>query len=235
MNPPFDNEPVVKPELYVEIMNDYEKVKNKIEKEDTKSYLEELKGDFSQVMVVYEAFMHDPNAHLFIAVRNKRADANSCTIYFFTKQNSHLVIPSRIEIESNILLKIIRKWDDLSEHLINQNEEDIKCTGRNFYDWLVKDVLPTGYDRMCEVWIYCEDADIDPIWEWLCTKSSNGESFFWGDNFHIIRIPENGEFGISNNPCQINKVAFISDVDCCCKCSDEECFVALPEENKIKA
>lgn len=180
------------------------------------------------LVAAFEAFdKSDCKSLLFIVV-----SIDDKKVYFFTKQNS-TVKPNWKEITYNIIEEISAKWDGLSEHLINQKEEDIKCTGMNFYDWLVKDVLPTGCDRTSEVWIYCEDADIDPIWEWLYIKSSNGECFFWGDKFHIIRIPENGEFGISNNPCQINKVAFISDVECSCKCGDEECFVGLPEENKI--
>jgi hypothetical protein len=44
--------------------------------------------------------------------------------------------------------------------------------------------LPGG-DEARDVWIYCEVADIDPIWEWIY---SEGGGFFWGDEFHIVRI-----------------------------------------------
>jgi hypothetical protein len=137
------------------------------------------------LVAAFEAFdKSDCKSLLFIVV-----SIDDKKVYFFTKQNS-TVKPNWKEITYNIIEEISAKWDDLSEDLINQKEEDIKCTGRNFYDWLVKDVLPTGYDRMCEVWIYCEDADIDPIWEWLYTDNIG----FFGDDVLLIRVPRECEF-----------------------------------------
>lgn len=232
MNPPFDNEPVVKSERHVEFinefMNDYEKEKNKIEKEETKSYLEELEADFPHVKVAYKAFMCDPNTHLFIAVRNKRAGADSCTIYSFTKQNSRLIIPTKKEIESKILSEIISKWDKLREHIIKQRENDIIRTGTDFYEWLLKDVLPNGCNRMCEVWIYCEDADIDPIWEWLYIEE---REFFWGDEFSIVRIQKGCDM---SKKCTLNKLIILKD-DCLLDTAEYRTTSFIPNLKYLKS
>jgi hypothetical protein len=58
----------------------------------------------------------------------------------------------------------------------------------------------------------------------------NQDGFFWGDKFHIIRIPNerilnNCDFEKSNYPCQINNVAIIiDDFDCHCTADDTKCF-----------
>jgi hypothetical protein len=90
-------------------------------------------------------------------------------------------------------------------HKLASSEEDIKERGAKFYEGLipsdVRDVLKN--EKIDWVWIDCRRKEINPFWEWLYTK--NAGNFFWGDEFHIVRINK----GCEMSECLVKKEIFI--------------------------
>lgn len=101
------------------------------------------------------------------------------------------------EIEDGKNRYIIKQEDKkLNIYLRDENDSKLNMNLRSR-------MIHNGRDRMCEVWIDCKDELIQPLWEWIYTN----EGFFWGDMFHIVRIPENCDFEKSNF--KIGKVAIL--------------------------
>jgi hypothetical protein len=76
-----------------------------------------------------------------------------------------------------------------------------------------------------KILICCKDEDIDYVWEWIFWSDiprfqmgKKGKSFFWGDRFHIGRIPKNYKF--ENSEFQINTFTFLLDGYCRAACQN---------------
>jgi hypothetical protein len=185
----------------------------------------------------HKAFICDNNTHLFIAVIPSETGI-STEIYFFTNLCSDIPADT-VEVTPNILEReIIPSWNRIKT-VKDINEGDAKGCGEKFCKRLLKDKskkLLDRCDRMNVVWIYCKDKNISPLWEWIYTN----EDFFWGDKYHIIRIPENCEF--ENSKFRINTFTFLLDGSClpaCDKCkkskkSLKELLEGIVECNEIK-
>lgn len=144
---------------------------------------------------------------------------------------------SGINIMECLGIVSINKQDKLKKDWVgcikNNNENIIKEYGEDLWN----ELIPKGIKKTLEaelesdneikdVWIFCECEDIDYLWEGIYLKEKN---LFWGDEFHMIRIPKDRIDQISKNcefksPYQINNVAFIVDEDCQCIAKDKNCF-----------
>jgi hypothetical protein len=181
----------------------------------------------------YNAFKSKKDAFLFICIiktndPQRPKDPIKIKIFFFENQNSYLHI-----LEKEDAKQLRERWKVLKDELKHQNLEKIKKCGSFFYEKLLGNQsilrinLFNEHNGMGGIWIFCKVADIDPTWEWLCTKNSNGEDFFWGDEFHIVRIQEDCDM----SECLVNKKIFIlANMDV-----DEEVFVNPLQSNLLDA
>jgi hypothetical protein len=103
--------------------------------------------------------------------------------------------------------KLKKDWEGC---IRDSNENIIKDYGEDLWKELIpKDIektlkteLESDNDKIKDVWIFCEDKNIDFLWEWIYWKEKN---FFWGDEFSIIRI----EKGCDMSECLVKKEIFI--------------------------
>lgn len=159
---------------------------------------------------VYDAFKADGNAHLFILVikeEKKRYDM----IYVFKKEKTTIedklnretinteILPNWLELKMDINdeSKVIKKGKLFKEHLL-----------RKLPNPLIKDI--TG-----DIWIYCEDEDIEPLWEWLYMDNIG----FLADKTLLIRVPRECEFNRKVNrdedeSAKTSKFAVLSEINC---------------------
>jgi hypothetical protein len=118
--------------------------------------------------------------------------------YFKKIENSQTVI--LVPLNNKEIEELMNKFDEIKNSVkkIDESEEqesenEVEKHGGALYRHLTgkKEVLqPRECNSSYGVWINCKDEAIDPLWEWLYTKS---EDFFWGDKFSIVRIPESWE------------------------------------------
>jgi len=182
----------------------------KVKDEDVSKVLD----DFAKE--VYEAFKSNTNAQLFVYVLNmeevnddRRKAVQSFlgdlknvnyVIYYFTKiENSPTVIP--VPLNHKKLEELMNIFNKIKKSVKNLAENEAVEHGKHLYIRLTgkKEVLqPRDCNSSYGVWINCKDEDIDPLWEWLYTKS---EDFFWGDKFDIVRIHRHCEI----SPCNVNR------------------------------
>lgn len=180
---------------------------------DATKILENLRDDFATK--VYEAFKSNTNAKLFVYVLNMKKNNISrrnavlsslgypenvdSVIFYFTKiGNTPTVIPVLLDNKKlsdlmnffNEIKNSVKKIDESKEQ---EAENEAKEYGESLYICLTgnKEVLqPRECNSSYGVWINCKDEAIDPLWEWLYTKS---EDFFWGDKFSIVRLSRGTE------------------------------------------
>ena len=180
----------------------------------------------------YNVFKSKKDAFLFICIikttPQRPKDPIKIKIFVFENQNSYLHV-----LEKEDAKQVENGWKDLLEKLKNKNVGEIRKCGDFFYEKLLGNklilpgILSNERNGMGGIWILCTVAIIDPIWEWLCTKFSNGEGFFWGDKFSIIRLPIDGNFEIERSESQIKSVAILLDKTCDCAISDMKCLSNL--------
>lgn len=97
----------------------------------------------------------------------------------------------------------------------------------------VKEELQKDDDKNNNILIYCQDEYIDYVWEWIYWKEKN---FFWGDRFHIVRIPKNYKFE-KDLKFQIDTFTFLLDSYCpqvCKKCKKSKKFLNELLENIVE-
>jgi hypothetical protein len=107
----------------------------------------------------------------------------------------------------------------------NGDEDRIKKYGGDLWNELIpkgikkrlEAELQSDNDKIKDVWIFCECEDIDYLWEGIYLKEKN---LFWGDKFHIVRLPKICE--CDNVNFQIKQVALITDDECNCRSEDEK-------------
>jgi len=204
-----------------------EKAKAETNKKTEETYnsedlIKELKEKYNcNIREKYDAFISEEDTFLFICIvkaklKHALTSAEKHTtinIFFFGNQNPHIHT-----LEKEDVKQLGNRWKVLKEELKNQNVGEIRKCGSFFYEKLLGNqlILPSNLSNerngMGGIWIFCAVADIDPIWEWLCTKNSKGEDFFWGDEFHIVRIPENCDFNVSDF--EVEKFALLTDNSC---------------------
>jgi hypothetical protein len=120
----------------------------------------------------------------------------------------------------------------------DNNESIVKEYGEDLWNKLIpkgiKEMLEAELeidnDKIKDVWIFCEEENIDYPWEGI-----HWGNFYWGDRFHIVRIPEGRipeNCKSDNQNIQIKKIAVIIDEDCDCTDSDMEYFNKLSEKKK---
>jgi hypothetical protein len=127
-------------------------------------------------------------------------------------------------LESKPIRKLVSNdfEKEILYHIKNENKEGIITMGEKLRDALIpeeittmlKEELKNDPDKIKNVWIF-EENNIDHLWEWIYWEEKN---FFWGDNFHIVRIPENYKF--TNPNFQINNATILSDANC--RCADDD-------------
>jgi hypothetical protein len=73
-----------------------------------------------------------------------------------------------------------------------KEEERIKTELHGLYTSLIggeiREFLETNYEKIKTIWIDCNIEEINPFWELLYVTLPNN-SFFWGDQFAIARVP----------------------------------------------
>jgi predicted transcriptional regulator len=87
----------------------------------------------------------------------------------------------------------------------------------------LKEELQNDDNKIKNVWIFCEEKDIDYLWEWIYCKEKD---FFWGKKFHMCRIP-NGKIskgGLKPQNIEIKQRVFIQGNACQCGNKDKKCF-----------
>ena len=167
----------------------------------------------------YNAFKSKKDALFYICIIKTNApqrpkDPIEIKIFVFENQNSHLHV-----LEKEDAKQVENGWKDLLEKLLkNKNIGEIRKCGDFFYEKLfgnkliLPSILSNERNGMGGIWISCAVAIIDPIWEWLCPKCSNGEGFFWGDNFSIVRLPEDCKF--EEYDLQLTNTTILKDEGC---------------------
>ena len=102
------------------------------------------------------------------------------------------------------------RWLHRDKPILPKDLNKIREHGRDFYTWLLgeKSILPNNLSNarseMGGIWIFCAANEVEPIWEWICPKTNDGE--FWGDEFCIVRIHD--DCNIVEN-CQVKKELII--------------------------
>jgi hypothetical protein len=204
---------------------------------------EEFKKKNPDVEAIRQAFIANDSTILFIAVIKKRLHK----IYYFTKKNPTQPIIKEIEgtttlstindllgdiveklknpslKESDIETLGTRLWRELNK---SHKESDMETLETEFSQHLLnnKDVLSAACGEMCEVWIYCQNKILEPVWDWVFLEKKKA---FWGDKFSIVRLPKNSNFEIERSESQINSVAILLDKTCDYAISDMECLSNL--------
>ena len=172
-------------------------------KELSKGIEKELLDNYPCCNKALRVFREDKSKLLFILVIEDEDDKGD-TIRFFTKQNQNpkpIIIDQEIRKKSIGLNRILKGKQDYTEReVINLS----KSLSEKLLHG-VNGVLPETPGEEYWVWIYCEIDNINHIWEWIYT--GNGEQFFWGDRFFIVRIPENCNF--ENLNFQFNKATIL--------------------------
>ncbi len=178
-------------------------VNNEIRKENFDKSLKECLGmDFEKVR---KEFREDRTALLLICVSKENNKFNSLFLKKEGESEAHYIR----ELNENV----IKKWnDELKGNIHNENlkDEDVACKVEKIFitNKKEKDILhrkPSEDDKVRGVWIFCENEDIDPIWEWLYGEK---ERFFWGDEFHIVRIPKGCDI---SEKCTLNELITFED------------------------
>lgn len=119
--------------------------------------------------------------------------------------------------------KILKIKKDLLLYINKNKEEKVKNCGQLLNGLIsektkLKEELQNENDKIKNVVICCKDEDIDYVWEWIYWKEKKffgADKFFWGDKFHIVRIPRDGipDWEFKNSNFQINTVTILKD-DC---------------------
>jgi hypothetical protein len=192
-----------------------------------KNEWDNLKKEKSHVKAVHEAFKKRSSAILLIVV-SRDAKTNILNIYYLTKQNPDY--PITVPIKDKTLTDDIGgSWNALISEL-TKNEGCIKTKGEAFSTYLLnnEDILSVDSQNMGEVWVYCQNKFLEPLWEWLFWKND-----FWGNLFHIVRIPEtfmNNE-GLKS---KIEEVTILRAPSCLCAVADSQIIGASGVETKDK-
>ena len=106
------------------------------------------------------------------------------------------------------------------------SEEAIERLGAEFYKVLPPVVRKVLEDKKIDwVWIDCTKEEINPFWEWIYT--GGGEPFFWGDRFHIVRIPESWKEGAAPLTFKIENIAIVKGSLCPLILDDNKCLDGL--------
>ena len=114
-----------------------------------------------------------------------------------------------------------REWeitDEKRKYALKIEDETLKIYLKSKKKWLNsyiggKNIVPQCANTF-GVWVYCEDKNFYPLWEWLYDGSS-----FWGDNYHIIRVPPKKEY----KDFKIGNFAILSDGACSLTAGDTSC------------
>jgi hypothetical protein len=159
--------------------------------------------DGLDVKVAKEAFDADSNAKLFIVVVNINNKKNEDKkIYYIHKTLS--IDPTDISDENR--KSVNKEWGTLKKSIGAVKEDKVISFGKKVYDTLlVNKKISNGSDETSGVWIYCIDEMIYPIWEWLYDED---RKFFWGDKFHIVRIPNGCDMA---KECTLNELIILED------------------------
>jgi hypothetical protein len=107
--------------------------------------------------------------------------------------------------------------DQLFDNLLRDKEND-KVKVKELIDQLNKVLIPDSEtkskkdaDIIKNVWIFCNYSDNDYPWEWIHWKNAD---LFWGDKFHIVRIPVNYRFEELDFQITLHKVTILIDRFC---------------------
>jgi hypothetical protein len=122
----------------------------------------------------------------------------------------------KLETELKDLNKIMKRgryfcrWLHRDKPILPKDLNEIRERGKDIYRWLLgaKPILPNNLSNarsgMGGIWIFCAAKEVEPIWEWLCPETNDGE--FLGDEFCIVRIHDDCK--IEDN-CQVGKELII--------------------------
>lgn len=119
---------------------------------------------------------------------------------------------------------------DLLKNIRNDDEVGVKNLGIQLGKFIPKNIqaklkeeLQNDDNKIKNVWIFCEENDIDYLWEWIYCEEKD---FFWGKKFHICRIPNDriSKGGLKPQNIEVKQYAFISPNNCQCGYKDKNCF-----------
>ena len=163
--------------------------------------------------------------HLYI-YRYQSLESVESEIFIFTISNSK---------EVGIITKPKNNWlERIEEGIERKDVIEIENVGKDLCKWkpitgniqtMLKELQN---DNETNIWIFYEGQGIEYPWEWIYWENDSRNNFFWGDKFHIVRIPKNCEF--EDSKFQIKKVANIVG-KCRCGGDDDSSFRKLLGKN----
>jgi hypothetical protein len=108
--------------------------------------------------------------------------------------------------------------NNLLKSLEGSDENKVKNQGSELKGALIPPKLTelkSEIDEIKDIWIFCREKYFDYRWgwEWIYWKDNfKKEEFFWGDKFHIVRIPRDCDF--KDSKFQINTFTILLDNPC---------------------
>jgi hypothetical protein len=106
---------------------------------------------------------------------------------------------SGINIEGTNFKEDIKSLTGMLETLAFDTEvkreemANVKMRLYNLYTSLIggdiREFVKNNYNEIETIWIDCDIEEINPFWELLYVKLESNDSFFWGDQFAIARVP----------------------------------------------
>jgi hypothetical protein len=142
-------------------------------------------------------------------------------------------IDRRLISESSFDLNTFK--NDLQKNIKNHDEVGVKKLGSllcvKLMPWTIQAKLKEELqsdNKIKDVWVFCEEKHIDYLWEWIYWENAT-ERFFWGDRFHICRIPNDiagNEF--KELTCTIENGVAIIDTFCDSARIDSALFKSQP-------
>lgn len=133
--------------------------------------------------------------------------------------DSTLISESSLNTFKNDLLKNIRNDEEVKKLGIQLGD---KLIPKNIQDKL-KEELQNDDNKIKNVLVFCEEKDIDYLWEWIYWDE---KKFFWGKKFHICRIPNDRilKDGLKPQNIEIKQSVIIPATACLCGNEDKKCF-----------
>lgn len=99
---------------------------------------------------------------------------------------------------------------------------------------VLKAELQSDNHNINNIWVFCGNENTDCLWEWIYWENAT-EGFFWGDRFHICRIPNDiAGKTFKKLTCNIENGVTIIDPLCTSADIDRDLFKSQPNWVIIK-
>jgi hypothetical protein len=163
---------------------------------DMSSYILKLMDDFGFIIAGYGFVSLPACIDAIIKVNKVNKEGKKVEIemtHFLPQKNHNLKYTSDIDIDSDSLKHLKDELDSLAFEKSLIEEETAKTDLHRPYTSLIggeiREFLEKNYKKIKTIWIDCNIEEINPFWELLYVNLGQNESFFWGDQFAIARVP----------------------------------------------